>query len=412
MNKLITIIVIALITMIGCNNQDQNPKSDDSKPKIDSKQEIAKLNDFLKKFDEPFQIFKAPTDKPIKVTGKQGTVIHLNPSDLLTESGKQLGKEVEIELKELTNQQQLLRANAQTVSDGNLLVTGGAYYINVTSDGETVKLKEGKSYPVEFIKNSNDDMSLFYGQRDSMGAMNWKPANVKYESPAPVVFQDTNSQKEVEAIFVSGNPYHKKTAVLKAIPKDISDSEYRRNVEKVKADNKQYAIDKEAEDKIKEAEKIAAQEREKEEKINRDAYYARREAAKLTDKYYSPIELSRFGYINCDRMYKPEIAKTTVSYKIANKTEKINYAKVVLIFKTIRAQIQTYYTVINDKITKDDFKNIPVGMNVRFFVVAYQHGKIFAQLTDIMQTSENLNVILAPEELNEEAFQALIYKID
>lgn len=412
MNKLNLFTTVILLAVLSCNNSEQKTKIEDTKPQANPKEEIAKLNDYLKKFDEPSQIFKAPTDKPIKITGKQGTVIHLNPSDLVTESGKPLGKEVEIELKELNNQQQMLRANTQTISDGGILITGGAYYINVTSDGETVKLKEGKSYPVEFIKNSNDDMSLFFGQRDSMGAMNWKPANVKFETPAPIVYHDTNSQKEVEAIFISGNPYHRKTAVLKEVPQNISDSEYQKNVEKIEADNKQWTKDKEIENKIKEDEKLMAQEREKALKINQQAFYARRDSAKLIDKYYSPIALYNFGYVNCDRMYKPEIPKTTITYKIANKSEKINYAKVVLIFKTIRAQIQSYYTVTNDKITKDNFNNIPVGMSVRFFVVSYQHGKIFAQLTEVMQTNENLNVTLAPDELNEDAFQALLFRID
>src|ERR1035438_1809197 len=141
MNKLKALFIFIFIAIISCNNQENKTKGDEIKSQDDPKKEIANLNEFLTKFDEPSQVFKASTDKPIKVTGKQGTIIHINPSYLELENGKPPGKEVEIELKELTNAQQLLRANAQTVSDGNFIISGGAYYINVTSEGQNVKLK-------------------------------------------------------------------------------------------------------------------------------------------------------------------------------------------------------------------------------------------------------------------------------
>ena len=173
MNKLIRLFLIATFALAGCNNQDpKTEKADNNQQQVDPKQEFDKLNKSMQKFDESTQTFKEPANKLINVKGKQGTIIYINPADLETESGQPIGKEVTVELKELTNQQQLLRANAQTVSDGQLLVSGGAYFINVTSDGKKVKLKEGKTYSVQFSKLSTDEMSLYYGQRDSSDKTN------------------------------------------------------------------------------------------------------------------------------------------------------------------------------------------------------------------------------------------------
>jgi len=111
LKKLIVLFIFATLALSSCNNQQPKNESADIKQQEDPKQEFAKLNEFLRKFDEPSQTFKAPTDKLIKVKGKQGTIIHINPADLETESGQPIGKGATIELKELTNQQQLLRAN-------------------------------------------------------------------------------------------------------------------------------------------------------------------------------------------------------------------------------------------------------------------------------------------------------------
>ena len=112
MKKLIRLFILVSLAIASCKNEEPKTESTESKQLVDPKQEFAKLNEFLRKFDEPSQTFNAPTDKLIKVKGRQGTVIRINPSDLETENGQPLGKNVEIELKELTSQQQLLRAPA------------------------------------------------------------------------------------------------------------------------------------------------------------------------------------------------------------------------------------------------------------------------------------------------------------
>lgn len=282
MKKLIGIFIVATLALTSCNNQQ--PKTETTEVKqvqADPKQEFAKLNEFLRKFDEPSQTLKAPTNKLLKVKGKQGTIIYVNPSDLETESGQPIGKDVEIELKELSNQQQLLRANAQTVSDGQLLVSGGAYFINVTSNGQKIKLKDGKTYSVEFAKLSDDEMTLYYGQRDSSGKMNWKQTDQKFIIPNPTM----DSPKEYEAVIVTGQGRFSDTS--RVAMKNLSKEEY----EKFK---KETAI---------------------------------------SNKVYNPVAINQFGWINCDRLFKPDSPRTTIQFAISNKVEDVNYVSVSLIFK-------------------------------------------------------------------------------
>ena len=360
MKKLIGPFIVATLALTSCSNQKTKNESEDFKQQVDPKQEFAKLNEFLRKFDEPSQIFKAPTDKLIKVKGKQGTIIHINPTDLETESGQQIGKEVTIELKELTNQQKLLRANSQTVSDGQLLVSGGAYYINAISEGKKVKLKEGKTYFVEFSQLSKDEMTLYYGQRDSSNKMNWKQAEQRFE----ISKSKMDSPKEYEAVIVNGRGKFSDTS--RVAMKNISKEE------KAKM--------------------------EKEEKIN--------------NKVYNPVVINKFGWINCDRLFKPDSPRTNIQFAITNNAEEVNYVNVYLIFQDIKSVMQNSYYFEEDKIEQDQFRNIPAGMTIKFLAVCYQHEKILAVLTDTMQAKTNQNVKLTLQAMNESDFDKLLKKLE
>ncbi|MBK6836760.1 MAG: hypothetical protein IPG89_21875 [Bacteroidetes bacterium] len=177
MNRIITFLTIATLLLASCNQ----------KTNIDFKTEIEKLNDLLQKYEEPSQFYSISTDSIIRVIGEKGTVININPSDLITENGKQISDSIEVELKELTDQNEMFRTNTQTVSNGKLLVSGGAYFINIKSKGQKVKLKPERKLKVEFPKVDENEMTLFYGQRDSLGQLAWDSVPKKFEKKPKLV---------------------------------------------------------------------------------------------------------------------------------------------------------------------------------------------------------------------------------
>ena len=144
------LLLVTILFLFGCNNP-QKPATGNT-DSLKMKQDADNLNNILKKVDMPSQIFSAPGDQLSLVKGKKGTVIFLDPSDLETEDGGAPGKQVIVELKEMTTGADLARANAQTMSDGKLLVSGGAYYVNITSGGKQLKLKKDKDLKVAFPK--------------------------------------------------------------------------------------------------------------------------------------------------------------------------------------------------------------------------------------------------------------------
>jgi|SRR5688572_8814945 len=358
MKTLIVILMVLILALPGCRYIPSETESVDIiQEEINPKKEFAQLDEFLRKFDETSQIFNNPTNKPIKIKGKQGTTIYINPADLETENGQPVGKAIQIELKELSNRQQLLNSNAQTVSEGQLLVSGGAFYVNVTSEGQKVNLKEGKTYSVSLPRLSDDEMSLFYGQRDSLNRMNWKQADQKF------VLQKiaTEPSRSYQTIIVTG-----KDSASVTTQANVSEEEYQKQLRE----------------------------------------------SRMSDKVYSPVALNQFGWINCDRFYKQDDPKTAVQFSVANNAVDLKYALVSLILEDINSIMQSAYYLNDANIEGNAFENVPVGLKARFLAVSYQQEKIYATLTNELRVRENHDEQLMLKEMSEEEFEMLMKSID
>lgn len=328
MNKIFSLLIIVIFGLTSC---DKKQKNSESKNITDSRTEIGKINDLLKQYEEPSQIFKISTDEISQIKGKQGTIISINPDDLVTENGQPLGKSIEVELKELTNQDELLRANAQTTSNGQLLISGGAYYINLTSDGQQLKLKVGKTLSVEFPKLSNTKMSLFYGQRDSLGQMNWQQTEQKFESK---IKRDTSLTSPIT-------------------PNDKKDTS----------------------------------------KLINDLTPDEKKQLEAKEKMYEAIQLSQLGWINCDIFYENP-NKTDLLFTF-NPKDSIICANIYLVFKDINSLMQEDYINFTDLEYNSGFKNIPIGSKTRLIAFSIKDGKTYTFQSDlIIKKSETVQMTL------------------
>lgn len=112
------------------------------------------------------------------IEGKQGTVIFFPSNSFVYDNGKPVEGQVEINLEEYYSISDIISNSLSTLSDSLLLETGGMINIKATSKGKEVKINRSMSYVVCFPKKREQDMGLFYGNRNSDGEINWKLENV------------------------------------------------------------------------------------------------------------------------------------------------------------------------------------------------------------------------------------------
>lgn len=345
MKRIITFLIIATLILTSCIQ----------KPNIDFKVEIGNLNNLLKNNDESSQFFIYNSDSIVTMTGKNGTIFIFNPSDLITESGREINDSINVELKELTNQYQMARANAQTVSNNKLLVSGGAYFIGMTSNGEKVKLKPNKKFKISFPVMSQDNMSLFSGNRDSIGQLDWIPTDINLKNEREIRME----LERLQLMLISelqgrdgSRGYGPRARMLKS------------EIEKLRVKLKGGAL-------------------------------------------YPEIEFGNIKWINCDRFLDIKI-KTDLRINF-RQSEKISTANIFLIFKDINSVIQEYYLPDkNEKNAYVAFNNIPMGANVRLVAYTLKEKKIFTYSSN-MTLKENEILTLDMKETSANEFKALFY---
>lgn len=343
MNRISTILTIATLLVTSCNQ----------KSNIHIKDEIGKLNKLLENIDESSQFYIICPDSIVTITGKYGTRFIINPSDLMTQGGGEINDSIKIELKELTNQYQMAMANAQTISKNRLLVSGGAYFIEITTQGEKVILKPKKKIKIRFPILSQENMSLFSGNRDSLGRLFWTQENISLKNERYILLKELEMlQVQLENVMFGNRGivgYGPKTKLLK---------------------NKMDSL--------------------------RSIIYG--------DILHPEIDFGNLEWINIDRFL--EIKNKTNLMVNFLPSDKIKSANIYLIFKDINSVVQEYYFDENKKNANITFQNIPVGANVKIIAYTLKDNKIFAHCTS-MKIKENETVTLPMNELNEKDFKNL-----
>jgi hypothetical protein len=225
----------------------------------------------------------------------------------------------------------------------------------MTSDGEKLKIKNGKSMKVSFRKFAKEEMSLFYGQRESTGNMNWKPAKEKLAE-----------KREV---------YVKKTG--KASWSDLKLKPDSNNKLNIYNDSLFYT------------------ERVKEIMTAEDTLMA---------KVYEATEIRSFGWINCDRFYNNPISTLAITF---NPKDSVSSANIFFVFLDIKSLLHHYYIRGQAGNYNGILKPIPVGTKMKLIVYTIKNDKVLAYSSDITTKAEE-EIVPTLKEIKEKDFKKLM----
>lgn len=326
-------IVFALFfgTLLGCSGES-SPSTNDT-IKIRPIEELKNVDGMISSIKEKPQKYIASSTEPSTITGNKGTIIHLNPEDLETIDGSKLGSDIEVELMELHDNSSLILNNSPTTSNGKILVTGGAYYINMKSDGKQLQLKQNTGLDVEFPKITKGEMALFLGERDSLDQVNWIQTNDKFvsknlstpEEPEKKTKYIKKTSNELDAIFgyIDGED-----SIVETNEEEVSKEEY-------------------------------------------EQYLKKKEEIETCIKTYEATKVLNFGWINCDRFYNDPREQFPIQLTVNNPD--IRSARFYLVFNNINSMMQSSYFNIQKEAVR--FENIPENEEVTILAISASGDK-------------------------------------
>jgi hypothetical protein len=165
------------LIFLSCNNE----ANFNSNPNINASiySDVSNLIDDLKSESQTFDVNDQTT--PTSITGEGGTIINFNSNAFTDSDGNPVTSGIVIHLDEYLSLSQMMKNNIQTLSNGQLLVTGGSFNLGAT-DINNMPLNVNPwsvsaQLPIQTdISGFESGMSLFVGEintTDGMEQVNW-----------------------------------------------------------------------------------------------------------------------------------------------------------------------------------------------------------------------------------------------
>lgn len=306
------------------------------------------------------QFFIVDPNEDTLIVGNEGTKLFFSAGSLKSK------KKVKIELKEFYSLDDYMKGGIPTVSNGKMIQTGGAIYLNATqndSGNQQVNIDPDKGVEIDFKLGKDDpEMQIFIKDQKSK-KMNWiLPSKNKMKED----WEMTETIKDADGVITK-----KKYTSKEEWEKHLKEEE---RLEKEKKEKERIAKE----------EAILQDKKAKEEAIKQEKIAAKRRA--IQDKMDSKFTVYNLGYINCDKF----LNEPMIQFIIAG-DEKIN-AEYYLLYKDVRGVMTGY---VNNK--KVSFGSVPKNRQATLIAVSFfEKQAYYFECTIIIGTKTTPKISLKP----------------
>jgi len=370
---------------------------------IENKNEMELITSYLK---IPEKRFLIEPGRSASVTTPGGAQLKINPVDLVTADGKMVTGPINVLVKEYTGKLDMLKVNAQTASNGQLLVSGGSYYLELSSNNIPLQLREGRAIDAYFPGMNQPGMELFYGAKDDKGNMNWIKTAERAEKSS---WQFNNwlikifpgSIRFFSQIEKDGKArdweYEIDDYLRKKIDSEISQArifnlfksfECSFTVNAYTFQTKDCVIYVSSDVLSNDSDRTLTSQQAQFLKKEIDCYdpNLRERVAQqdFTNKIYSSTQINKLGWINCDKFYSDTSFKKEFIVRLNYPgTVQANSILVFMVFKNMNSLLNGY----SKSATEFTFSNIPSGQDVSIVAITRVKGKIIVGKTSCFKLS-------------------------
>jgi len=221
-------------------------------------------------------------------------------------------------------------------------------------------------------------MELFYGQRDSLGQMNWKVAQQRFKAHEVEVEVVEEKKEDKNAVTYRNSG----SVIVNTTSNGMDRSAFARTREealRMLGYPAKYTYRLNG-DTAKTA------------KLSEKETEALKKLTKTQTAMYQAISLNQLGWINVDRFIN--IPDKTQLFITLNDSKTVRSVCVFLVFKTINSVLQRFYCPAFD--IDLSFRDIPVGYNVRLIAYGFDdQGELYTHSSDLtLKNDENLSINL------------------
>ena len=170
---LFVIALIFSVVLVACKKEDPEVIV---LPPIDNPTPTSSISTFFdNNLESEIQIFTINPSTNYMVTGINGTTLFFNANTFEDMNGNTVSGPIEIEMIETqSNKDMLLWNRPTTTTNGQLLVSGGIVYVNVSQGGNQLSINDNAPIQASVPSNNYIAMDYFTGSEDNDGRFGWE----------------------------------------------------------------------------------------------------------------------------------------------------------------------------------------------------------------------------------------------
>ena len=171
---LIGTVILSAMILISCQKED--PVITYQNPIVTPTPTLNTINAFFgTNLESEKQTISIDLSTQTSLTGTNGTILYFSSNTFEDMNGNTVSGVIEIEMIETQSNKDMLWLNRPTTTtNGQLLVSGGIVYVNVTQNGNQLSINDNAPIQASIPSDDYIPMDYFVGTTDNDGRFGWE----------------------------------------------------------------------------------------------------------------------------------------------------------------------------------------------------------------------------------------------